>query len=165
MLPPAPPACATTAVTVGALGKTCVQVAPRSWLTATPQSVATTTSLVPGANEIPQPLNRELHRGPAGGLAVAGFCHVAPPSVLRQIPPPLMGRLSPHADAMRMLALPGSYLMSDIRNGGSESMWDQVAPPSTVLYRPPLSLATMATLVLDGLTSTATARPPHLILG
>jgi hypothetical protein len=40
-----------------------------------------------------------------------------------------------------------------------------VAPESVVLKRPPLSLAAIATAVFSGLTSTATVRPPHLMLG
>ena len=44
-------------------------------------------------------------------------------------------------------------------------MCAQVAPESVVRKRPPLSLAAMATAVLDGLTSIATVRPPKEMLG
>ena len=68
------------------LSETWVQVAPRSWLTATPQSVPTYTSFAPGAKEIPHVLARKEQ----GGFEVAGFCQVAPPSTLRQMPPPFV---------------------------------------------------------------------------
>jgi len=82
------PACAVTAqtfrFTLDGSGTTWVHVAPRSWLTATPQSVPTKTSFAPAANAIPHVLVRELQKAPDGGFAVGGFCQVAPPSVLRQ---------------------------------------------------------------------------------
>src|SRR6266511_6064176 len=117
MLPGAPPGWASTAKmrrspTDGS-GTTCVHVAPRSWLTATPQSVPAKTSSVPGTNEIPQVLKREVQVG----SAVGGFCQLAPPSVLRQIPPPFVVRLSPQAEARTSCASSGSNLTSDIRKG------------------------------------------------
>src|SRR5580765_166950 len=114
---------------------------------------------------MPHESNRELHKAPPGGSAVGGFCHVAPPSVLRQIPPPFRVRLSPHADAITIEAFPGSNFTSDIRNGLSESICVHVAPASLVLNKPPLSLAAIAIDEFAGLTSTATLRPPHLTLG
>src|SRR6266436_7695311 len=160
-----PPDCAatphTTLLVPEGLAATCVQVAPRSWLTATPQSVPTNTSAAFGANEIPQVLARVEQ----GGFDVAGFCQVTPPSTLRQIPPPFVVRLSAQADATTICELLGANLTSDMRKGGNESMCDQVAPESVVRKRPPLSLAAMAVAVLAGLTVTAIVRPPHFTLG
>jgi hypothetical protein len=110
-------------------------------------------------------LKRELQNALGAGSAVGGFCQLAPPSVLRQIPPPFTVRLSPQAEAITICALPGSNFTSDIRNGCNESICVQVAPEFAVLNSPPLSLAAIATAELDGLTSTATVRPPHFTFG
>ena len=77
-------ACAATAlIPPGEPGTvTWVHVAPRSGLTARPQSVPTKTKLESGAKEIPQAPAREH----PGGSAVAGLRHVTPPSVERQMP-------------------------------------------------------------------------------
>src|SRR5712692_2993638 len=70
------------------LGDTKVQVAPRSWLTPTPQSVPTKTSLVPAAKAIPQAPNCGAHPGTVRvGSPVGGRFQLAPPFMLRQIPP------------------------------------------------------------------------------
>src|ERR1700746_3151427 len=98
--------------------ETCAQVAPRSWLTATPQSVPTYTSFPLAAKEIPHVLAREEH----AGFDVAGFCQVSPPATRSQIPPPFVVRLSAHADAMTICELLGANLTSDMRKGGRESM-------------------------------------------
>jgi hypothetical protein len=71
-----------------------------------------------GGKEIPQVLARGLH----GGVEVGGFSQVVPPSVLRQIPPPLVVRLSSQADAMTTRRLLGINFTSDIRKGWKESM-------------------------------------------
>src|SRR5262249_36134099 len=102
---------------------------------------------------------------PEGRAPVAGFCQVAPPSPLRQMPPPFVVLLSSHADAMRTWGLRGENLTSDMRNGRSESIWDQLKPESVVLKRPPLSDAATPIVVSVELTSTATVRLPHLIFG
>ncbi len=72
----------------------CVQEAPEFELKAIPQLVPTQTRMLPGV-----PVGRDRHTvrrglGRAAGIGVAGFAHVAPPSVERQMPPPLVCRPS-----------------------------------------------------------------------
>jgi hypothetical protein len=114
---------------------------------------------------MPQALARALQKGPGGGSAVGGFCHVAPPSVLRQMPPSFVALVSATAVTSTFWALSGSTRRSARRKGGSVSTCDQVAPPSLLRQRPPLSLAARAMAGLLGSTATATVRPPQAIFG
>src|SRR3990172_1155178 len=90
-----------------------------------------------------------------GESDVAGFCQLLPPSVLRQMPPPLTVPLSSSAVATITLALSGKYRTSPIAFGVNEETNDQLSPPSVVLKRPPESVATNAIWLLVGCTVTA----------
>src|ERR1700682_3840602 len=147
---------ATTAT--GRNAKTIDQCAPRSWLTARPQSVPTYRSIPPGTIAIPCPLLLRLEQP-----VRAAWLHVVPRSLLTQIPPPVVTTwLSIRVVAMMVLPVgsPVAKRTSLIWGGSRPARWDQVVPPSSVGNTPPLSLPTTATFALTGSTSIDTARPP-----
>src|SRR3990172_5686149 len=115
--------------------------------------------VVEGSNAMPWALKLPPQIAPSDG----GLCHVAPPSVLRQMPPGFTESPFRQVVAITRLALFGAYFTSLIRYGTRVSMWLQLLPPSVDLNRPPLSVAEMTVLGSDGLMSTAVERPPNLV--
>src|SRR4051794_28990680 len=107
--------------------------------------------------EIPAAAGRPLH--PAGGHP-AGRFHDAPPSWLRQIPPPEVVAKSSRAVAMTMLGSSEAITTSTAKSVGNASRCWKLTPPSNVRNRPPLSVATTSRFASDWLTAIATARPP-----
>ena len=86
--------------------------------------------------------------------------------MLRQIPPPPVTPCSTLPGGDYYLVVPGANFTSDMSDMGKPPpTCDHLAPELVVFQRPPVSLATMATALLAGLTSTATARPPLGIFG
>src|SRR5437867_3595890 len=100
-----------------------------------------------------------------GAVRPEGWLQLAPPSVLRQIPPSFTARYCGWAVAITMSGFNDEIATSTVLKLGNPSRCCQLAPPSKVRKRPPVSVATTIRLSLFDATAIDEARPPCSTLG
>src|SRR5438128_1429933 len=115
--------------------------------------------------EIPNAPGRMGQSEPDAGAQPEGWLQLAPPSVLRQIPPSFTARYCGWAVAITMSGFNDEIATSTVLKLGNPSRCCQLAPPSKVRKRPPVSVATTIRLSLFDATAIDKARPPCSTLG
>src|ERR1051326_793647 len=102
----------------------------------------------------------ESRPAPSGAGALGICVQLAPPSVVRQMPPPLTVRKSSPVVAMIVFGSAGTNATAFVEYSGRASTCRHVAPRLMLRKRPPDSDATKITSLLAGFTLIVRARPP-----
>src|SRR5438552_11148201 len=92
--------------------------------------------------EIPNAPGRIGQSEPDAGAQPEGWLQLAPPSVLRQIPPSFTARYCGWAVAITMSGFNDEIATSTVLKLGNQSRCCQLAPPSKVRQSTPDSVAT-----------------------